>query len=163
MRAKEPPPAHAVKPLPGLPCACAAARRAARLVTQLYGEHLRPYGLEATQLALLSALDSKPGRSQVKLARALGLDKTTLSRNLKLLETNGWVASEPVDGRREAGLYLTTAGQRLVKKSHAGWSNAQQQLRSAMTRAEWDAMWNGLHLLTRATHEIAANRDRPAP
>ncbi|MCU1320720.1 MAG: transcriptional regulator, MarR family [Acidobacteriaceae bacterium] len=138
--------------LPDLPCACATVRRASRLVTQLYGSHLRDHGLEASQLSILSFLNAQPGKSQVALASVLGFDKTTLSRNLKLLQKNGWVKSAKIEGQKELVLHLTRAGQRLVKSSHADWQKAQTQLQSAMTSAEWDTMWKGLRILTQSAH-----------
>jgi DNA-binding MarR family transcriptional regulator len=138
--------------LPDLPCACATVRRAARLFTQLYGDHLRNHGLEASQIALLSILHNRPGRSQAVLARVLGFDKTTLSRNLKLLQKKGWVRSAPVEASRELGLFLTDAGQEIVKTTHPGWQKAQQQLQSAMSPAEWQLMWKAMRALTQAAY-----------
>src|SRR5262249_39614614 len=63
--------------LPDIVCACATLRRAARLVTQLYDEELRLH-LPASQFALLSAIESRPGCNQSMLARMLAFDKTTL-------------------------------------------------------------------------------------
>jgi DNA-binding MarR family transcriptional regulator len=143
-------------PLPDIPCACATARRAARLVTQMYSEHFRTYGLEAAQVSLLTFLDNQPGKSQTQLARALGYDKTTLSRNLKLLQKNGWTRTEPQEGHRESSLYLTPAGKKLVARTQPGWNRAQQQLRSAMTPTEWNAMWKGMRALTRAASQLTA-------
>jgi DNA-binding MarR family transcriptional regulator len=146
-------PAASVSPLPDMPCACATVRRAARLVTQMYGEHLSPFGLEAAQLTLLMAIAKQPGKSQTQLSTALGYDKTTLSRNLKLLQRSGWVTTKPFATQREAGLHLTPQGNKLVARTHAGWDRAQQQLRSAMSSSEWNAMWKGMRALTRAAHQ----------
>jgi len=152
------PPAKSA-PLPDLPCACATARRAARLITQLYGEHLHGFGLEAAQLSLLSALGSQPGTSQKQLALALGLDKTTLSRNLKLLYENGWVRAEPAEDHREARLSLTAEGRTVVHRATPQRLRAQNQLQSAMTPAEWKAMWTGMKALTRAAHQLRSSKN----
>lgn len=136
--------------LPDLSCACATARRASRLVTQLYSDHLRESSLEPTQFALLTALKSHPGKSQVVFGKALGLDKTTLSRNLKLLQKNGWVKTARVEGQRELGFFVTPAGLKLVNTATPAWQQAQEHLRSTMTDAEWKKVWDGLSILTRA-------------
>src|SRR5580704_11887816 len=86
--------------LPDIHCACAGIRRAARLVTQLYS-HEMGWNAEPAQFSLLSALERHPGARQAPLGRALGLDKTTLSRNLKLMQRNGWVEAVPGKDRRE--------------------------------------------------------------
>jgi DNA-binding MarR family transcriptional regulator len=126
----------------------------------MYSEQLRACGVEAAQFSLLSALDSQPGRSQTQIAGALGYDKTTLSRNLKLLLKGGWVHAAPVNGQRESGLYLTPEGKKLVKKLQPAWRRAQQQLRSAMTSAEWNAMWKGMRALTRAANTIPLDHNQ---
>jgi DNA-binding MarR family transcriptional regulator len=142
-------------PLPDLACACATARRAARLITQMYSDHLRGYGLEAAQFSLLSALHQHPGCSQTQLARALGYDKTTLSRNVKLLHKNGWVRTQPA--QRESALFLTPEGKKILARAQPGWNRAQQQLRSAMSPAEWNAMGKGMRALTRTAHHFTAD------
>ena len=133
-----------------LPCACAAARRASRLITQIYEEELREH-LAPPQFGLLSLLHALPGCSQVTMARRLALDKTTLSRNLKLLEKNGWIEHTESDDRRERGYRLTTAGAKIRTAAKPGWQRAQNRLRSAMTASQWDAMWKTFGNITDAT------------
>src|SRR6266851_5238614 len=94
--------------LPDIGCACASVRRAARLVTQLYDEEFRGH-LEASQFALLSAIERQPGCNQSMLARALGLDKTTLSRNLSVLARRDWIERQEATDQRERGFRLTPA------------------------------------------------------
>src|SRR5437764_14499680 len=78
--------------LPDFPCVCATARRAARALTQMYDAHLQPAGIEGTQFALLSVIASIGPCSQAAIGHRFALDKTTLSRNLKLLRKKGWIA-----------------------------------------------------------------------
>ena len=137
--------------LPDLECACATVRRAARLVTQLYDEELRP-DLEAPQFALLSVLERRPGASQAVLARMLGFDKTTISRNLRLVERKGWVEPSPGGDQRERGFRLTLAGGELLRAAKPRWRRAQERLRSAMTSVEWQRMWQGLRGLGDAAY-----------
>jgi hypothetical protein len=77
-----------------LPCACANLRRAARLVTQLYDDALRPSGLRATQFTLLQALTLAPGISQKELAGLLGIDSFTLTRTLSPCDEEAGFALE---------------------------------------------------------------------
>ena len=121
-------------------CACAAVRHASRLITQIYEEELREH-LAVPQFALLSVLEQRPGCSQALLAKALDLDKTTLSRNLSLMERNGWIGRASSDDRRERGYRLTAAGSKLLKAARPGWKRAQDRLRAAMTAGQWEAMW----------------------
>ena len=74
-------------------CVCQKARAAARSVTSAYDEMLRPVHLRATQLAVLAAVGVHDSLSITALAYQLGMDRTTLSRNLgplKRLVSSTW-------------------------------------------------------------------------
>jgi DNA-binding MarR family transcriptional regulator len=143
--------------LPDFECACATARRAARLVTQLYDEEFRGH-LEASQFALLSAIEQQSGCNQSMLARALGLDKTTLSRNLTVLARRGWVERQAVTDQRERGFRLTPAGRGLLKTARPAWKRAQARLRSAMSGEQWDQMRQMFRVFTNASYQ-ALNKE----
>lgn len=143
--------------LPEIACACASLRRAARLVTQLYDEEFRP-GLQASQFALLSAIKRWPSCNQSTLARMLAFDKTTLSRNLGLLQKQGWIDRASAGDSRERGFRLTKPGQRTLNKAKPDWERAQKRLRSAMTVAQWKAVWSSLRDLTDATNQARKKR-----
>ena len=135
-----------------LPCACATARRAARAVTQLYDGHLRAAEIEGTQFALLSVLGSLGPCNQSAIGERFALDKTTLSRNLKLLKNKGWIeAAEASDGR-ERRYVLTAAGEKRLAAAKPVWRRAQEHLRASMSEKEWDAMWKVFRTLTTAAH-----------
>ena len=138
--------------LPDIECACASVRRAARLVTQIYDGEFRGH-LEASQFALLSALKRQSDCNQSMLAKALGMDKTTLSRNLRLLATKGWIERQTATDQRERGFRLTPAGRRLVKTARPAWRRAQARLRSAMTGEQWDQMRQVFGVFTNASHQ----------
>jgi DNA-binding MarR family transcriptional regulator len=138
--------------LPDSACACATLRRAARLVTQLYDEELRPH-LPASQFALLSAIAKRPKSTQSALARTLAFDKTTLSRNLALLKKNGWIEYTATDDQRERGVRLTAAGADLLVAAKPGWRRAQKRLQSAMTAAQWNTMWRVLRDVTNSAYQ----------
>ncbi len=129
------------------------------MLTQLYGHHLRGHGADAAQFTLLFALSKLQGKSQVALTRVLDLDKTTLSRNLKLLRGKGLIESATVKGQREPGLFLTRAGQQFVAEAKPAWTKAQAELRGAMSGEEWEAMWKAFHHVTRVVHALNAAHD----
>jgi DNA-binding MarR family transcriptional regulator len=144
-------------------CACAAVRHAARLVTQLYEEELRAH-LAMPQFALLSVIRHRPGCSQAVLARALDFDKTTLSRNLKLMEKNGWITHALSSDQRVRGYRITPAGVGLLLAAKPGWDRAQSRFRSAMSKGQWDAMWKAFGSITEAARRarIAYRTGDPA-
>lgn len=140
--------------LPPLECACATVRRASRLVTQLYSGEMRDK-VEPAQFALLSALEYRPGASQAPLGRALGLDKTTMSRNLRVLERNRWIEPTRAADARERGFRLTPSGRKILSAARPGWSRAQARLRAALQPGEWETV---LRLFSKVAEAAAAAR-----
>src|SRR5215470_12825992 len=91
-------------------CVCNKTRIAARLVTRLYDEALRPTGLRATQFAVLVALDGDGAMSIAALAKLMAMDRSTLTRNLRPLETGGLVARGDEGWRRSRTVEITAKG-----------------------------------------------------
>ena len=123
-----------------LPCACANLRRAARIVTQRYDQHLQPAGIKTTQFTLLQALRRTGNISQGNLGDLLGLDSTTLTRTLALLRRKGWIKTEPGEDRREVRLTLTAEGKRKYLSALHYWQLAQRQLRRVLGEVGWKQM-----------------------
>jgi DNA-binding MarR family transcriptional regulator len=121
-----------------LPCMCASLRRAARVVTQVYDDALRPSGLRASQFTLLQTLNIAPGISQKQLAEVLELDSTTLTRTLAFLRGKGWLCAESGEDRRALRLSLTAAGLKEYKRVMPYWQSAQRRLRRELGEANWD-------------------------
>jgi DNA-binding MarR family transcriptional regulator len=117
---------------------CANLRRAARVVTQLYDEALRPSGLRVAQFTLLQALHMAPGISQKRLAGLLGVDSTTLTRTLSSLRRKGWLNAEAGSDRRELRLGITKAGLEEYKRVLPYWNAAQRRLKKQLGDANWD-------------------------
>ncbi len=121
-----------------LPCMCASLRRAARVVTQVYDDGLRPTGLRASQFTLLQTLNIAPGISQKQLAEVLEFDSTTLTRTLAFLRGKGWLCAEPGEDRRALRLSLTAAGLKEYKRVVPYWQSAQKRLKRELGEANWD-------------------------
>ncbi len=133
-----------------LPCACASLRRAARAVTQLYDEELRPTGLRATQFTLLQVLAGIGETMQGTLGELLSLDSTTLTRTLAPLRAKGWIRIRPGADRRERLVQLTPDGRHQLERARPAWDRAQQRLRRRLETAEWDNLMTALLRVTGA-------------
>ena len=145
-----------------LACACAAVRRTARAVTQLYDETLRAHHIEGAQFALLAMIDQS-GQSgkctQASLAERFDFDKTTISRNMRLLARKKWIEFARGEDGRERRVRLTSAGQKRLAAAKPAWRAAQERLRGAMNTREWEAM---LALFGRVTSAARAARSGAA-
>jgi DNA-binding MarR family transcriptional regulator len=120
------------KALPRLPCASANLRRAARAVSQLYEDELRGSGLRGTQFSLLQALQIAGSLTQGELGEVLCIDSTTLSRTLRPLVKNGWIAERQGSDKRERVLSLSASGRKKVEQVIPHWQRAQRRFRRAI-------------------------------
>jgi DNA-binding MarR family transcriptional regulator len=120
-----------------LPCLCANLRRAARAVTHLYEEALRPLGLRATQFTILQALELTGEITQGELGELLATDSTTLTRNLRIMRRNGWVAERHGKDRRERWLRLAKAGSAQLIRARPAWEKVQSGLAQALGQRPW--------------------------
>jgi DNA-binding MarR family transcriptional regulator len=109
------------------PCACAQVRRLARKLSSLYDHLLSPEALTITQYSLLVNIERTGQLSHAALAEKVGMDRTTLTRNLRPLTRAKWVASAIGQDRRQHWLQLTTAGRRKLVRSLPFWEEAQRQ------------------------------------
>ena len=121
-------------------CTCAALRQAARAVTQLYDGALRPAGLKATQFTLLATLAQTGGLPLTRLAAALVMDRTTLTRNLKPLLAKGLVRVDHGEDQRVRRIALTEAGKGALERAIPLWRTAQSRLVDALGPARWSGV-----------------------
>ena len=115
-------------------CYCTQFRRASNSLTKIYDDALRPVGLRITQFSLLRALGRLGAATSTQLATEVALDRTTISRNVKLLIDAGWVDVEEAADKRERLLALNKAGQLAIKKAMPYWMNAQRKVEKGTER-----------------------------
>jgi DNA-binding MarR family transcriptional regulator len=109
-------------------CYCTQFRRASNALTQIYDAALKPVGLRITQFSLLRSLARLGQATSTQVAAELSLDRTTISRNVKLLIDAGWVDVVEADDKRERVLTLTRAGQKMIADALPYFKKAQQQI-----------------------------------
>lgn len=114
------------------PCTCAAVRRLSRRVTHLYDRHLAELGIRTTQYSLLSNVRARPGLPMGDLAQRMGMDRSTLTRNLRPLVAAGWVRVGRGDDARTVRAWLTDAGRALQSRARAHWRRAQDDFESRL-------------------------------
>ncbi|MDR2744532.1 MAG: MarR family winged helix-turn-helix transcriptional regulator [Desulfovibrio sp.] len=109
-------------------CYCTTFRKAARELTALYDAALEPAGLRVTQYSLLKNLQRLGPVSILRLCDALRLDRTTLVRNLKLLEKRGLTHSDTFPASKAHIVVLTEKGERLLSEAAPLWLKAQTEV-----------------------------------
>ncbi|ATP48971.1 MarR family transcriptional regulator [Pseudomonas putida] len=106
-------------------CICTHLRRAARGVSRHYDEALAGFGINVAQFSLLRHLQRLDRPSITTLAEAMGLERSTLGRNLRVLEADGLVALADGDDQRNRVVLLTDAGKALLQAAYPAWEQAQ--------------------------------------
>ncbi len=132
-------------PSPLGPCACSQLRRTARKLSMLYDHSLESAGLTVTQYATLVNIARAGSVGRAALAAKLGMDRTTLTRNLRPLEAAGLIAAVPSDDRRERLLRVSAAGKRKLQRSYGLWVAAQKSFVDAIGPDALDQFRTALH------------------
>jgi DNA-binding MarR family transcriptional regulator len=119
-----------VEPLSAKPKGCTnfKLRQLARIVTQDYDAELDGLGMKITQYSLLSHVLSLGPIRSVDLAKAMSMDSSTLSRNLKPMVAEGWLAIEAGADARSHLIAMTKAGRLKRQEAQRHWHIAQSRL-----------------------------------
>jgi len=137
-------------------CLCANVRRAALALTARYDEALAPHGLKVTQFSLLHSVKLRGAPNLTELAEATGLDRSTLGRNLRLLEAAGFVTLSAGEDLRDRRASLTGDGRARLRAATQAWSGLQAAYGEALGQ---DAA--RLVDLTRRVTEVARGSGAP--
>ena len=131
-------------------CMGFALRRAARVVGRRYDAAFRKIGLRGGQFTILASLSHGRPLALGALAETLGMDRTTLTADLRPLERQGFVMSVADEkDRRVRLLALTPAGREMFEKAVPVWRQVQEETRATLKGIGWDDMRDHLRDLAR--------------
>lgn len=115
--------------------------------------------LSMSQLFALHELDHHTGLSQRQLAERLGLEKSSVSRLVADLESDGLLTRErDPDNRRLYRLKITEAGRRLHRDAAGALHERYARWTEAMSPTERNGLTTGLPALLRAMHADRTER-----
>ena len=135
-------------------CACLNLRRASRSISNYYDRlFLEAVGLRSTQIAQLVVLYLAGAQTVQEIAGRLGLDRTTLTRNLKLLEKAGLLEIEPGADQRTRQAALTGRGITILLKVLPIWEEAQVEMVQGLGAKQFSTLLTQLSDLTKLTQE----------
>lgn len=132
----------------GRSCICYQTRMTAHAVTRAYNRALAPLSLEVTQFNILAALATAKTGSVTALSDALALDRTTMTRNLKRLESAGLVSVTSGPGRAVKPA-LTSSGVTLLAAAIPLWEAEHAKMESAVGAQLWTETRDGLRTIRR--------------
>lgn len=108
-------------------------RRTSRAVTQYYDEALKPTGVKVTQFTILMAIASREDHSITDIARLAMVDRTTLTRSLKILEDDKLIEIRKAEPGNKRRVSITAKGVKKMKEIYPYWFRAQRALAKALT------------------------------
>jgi DNA-binding MarR family transcriptional regulator len=121
-------------------CLCLASRRAARAITRQFDRAMRAHGIRATQFTLLSALELKGSQPIGELAELIGVERTTLTRNLAVAEESSLVDIRPGDDARARIVSITSTGRHALRRALPTWRRVQGELTGAIGKGAADGL-----------------------
>jgi DNA-binding MarR family transcriptional regulator len=113
-------------------CYCTSLREATRRLTAVYDDALAPTGVNVAQFSLLRTLGRSDPLALTEFGRLTELDRSTIGRNVKVLERMGLVALRAGDDRRESVAVLSKAGRRILASGAPLWENAQNTVETKL-------------------------------
>jgi DNA-binding MarR family transcriptional regulator len=131
-------------------CLSASLRRTERLVTRHYDSYLADAGVTAVQLPMLATIAAAPAPTFRLLTEQLDIDRSTLSRNLALLERIGYVSIGPPSGPKPGPIALTAKGREVLRRAHQQWKAAHAELMAAL---DSDSVTGGMEFLKKLRRE----------
>jgi len=125
-------------------CVCFNLRWVTRAVTQFYDAELRRHGIRPTQGSILVSLNSKDSWSMAELSDWLGMDRTTLVRNLRPLQRDGLVKIAGGGRGNRVELTITAKGRKQIEKLTPAWKSAQKAAVKTLGQKRWSAILSDL-------------------
>ena len=148
--------------------ACLGMRvaRLHRVVTRIYEQALQTVGLTQPQMEVLTTLISAAGPVRpAALAARLMLERSTINRNLALMQNRGWVAAAETSATgRAMSVTITDAGRAAFTSAVTAWRRAQADAARMLgpDAAPMLDQWLGLDAATPASGSDAETLGPPS-
>ena len=140
-------------------CTCGELRKAARAITLLYDNAFKSTGLLSTQFNVLQAICSIDSIRISDLANKLGMDRTTLTRNLSVLERQGFIEISQGKDQRTRIVIATRKGRSAVSKTILLWNEVQRKVKQEMGENSWRELMQNLGQLVKVTEQLVTHNN----
>lgn len=135
-------------------CTCGELRRAARAITLLYDNAFKSSGLLSTQLGVLDTICNADSIKISDLAEKQGMDRTTLTRNLAVLERQRFVKISSGKDHRTRFVTTTPKGRSAVANAIPLWNNVQRTVKQQMGENTWRELMQNLSHFVRVADKL---------
>ena len=113
-------------------CLAVRVRLLSRRLSRIYDGALRPLGLTIAQLNVLSVIEVIGSAPAGRVADLLAMEISTLSRNARIMESEGWITIERAERGNGRILGLTSAGLEKLRAARPAWASAQTEARELL-------------------------------
>ena len=134
-------------PLHPSSCANLNIRRTSRQIGQFFDERMRNARVSPNQYSLLVLIGNLGPAPISQIAAAMGMDRTTLTRNLRVLARDGLVEHVPGEDARVHSYGLTQKGEGVVSETRSQWEASQLAFLSRFGEDRWNALRSELRAL----------------
>jgi DNA-binding MarR family transcriptional regulator len=115
-------------------CLMTRSRRISRVVTSLFEQELRPFGVSPSQFSLLVLIAGMGGASRAEIGRANHQERSTSTRNLQLVLDQGWAEEIIPEKGRSRPIVISKAGSDLLAEAMPAWRTAQAKAMQLLGR-----------------------------
>ncbi len=128
-------------------CYCKKIRQITSQIVRLYNRHLKEAGVTCQQFSTLECIRAMGPVSVTGLSREMGLDRTSLSRNLKIMKSN-LLIEDHIGGGRSRQILLSEHGKATLLEAEEQWEKAQEALESMFDPQQLKYFREMLHILS---------------
>ena len=119
-------------------CYCTNLRRSANIISNFYDTSLKNAGLTVAQYYLLTNLSRLGSANITHWAEYVGLDRSTMVRNIKLLQARNFV--EMLEGHGKV-FALSSEGKQVLALAAPLWQKAQEQIEAVLGKDDTTAVF----------------------
>jgi len=139
-------------------CASFNFRRTARAVTKLYDEALQPAGIRSTQFTILVGVLKVQPVPIGRLGEILVIDRSTLTRSLRLLQKEGFLTVSKRGEKRQRFVSVTPKGEEALARAIPVWREIQARFVNTIGDAHWRDLRSELERLAGVATGLESTR-----
>ncbi len=138
-----------------LDCLCYEFRKTSRFVINYYDAALKDVDLKSNQFIILAAVAYMKSTNFKNLAEFVGIDQSTLARNLVTVEKQNFVNVKTGKNRREKLISLSRKGKNKMEKAFPLWRKAQTEILDVLGRERWKTIRAELSDVVSITRDLS--------
>jgi DNA-binding MarR family transcriptional regulator len=120
-------------------CVALNLRKSSHMVSRLYAKEMRDSPVRGPLFTLLAMIRRHGSASITVLARDIGLDRTTLTRNLKHLAQRGLIEISPATANKKE-VRLLPEGEAALDDALLHWRKTQDRVIQELGEERWKRM-----------------------